>query len=145
MADRLPSLHLLLEVVEAERDKQLSHFDAVDNKAGMVLAFSGLLITLTPDVAPAFGIFGVASAAASALASLTAFWPRHFPVLEPSSLRTYLRAEEGFTRLTLLDTLVEFVNEGSDLLEEKSRRLTWALDLLATAAATFAAGIVAHG
>lgn len=62
MVDRLPSLNLLLDVVQSERDKQLAHFDALDNKAGIVLAFSGLLITLAPDVPTAFRVLGVAAA-----------------------------------------------------------------------------------
>jgi hypothetical protein len=143
MVDRLPSLNLLLELVQSERDKQLAHFDALDNKAGIVLAFSGLLITLAPDVSTAFRILGVVAAVVSAALSLSAFWPRRFPVLEPSPLRRYLRAEEGFTRLTVLDTLEDFVNESSVLLREKGRRLGWALRALTVAAAFFAAGIVA--
>ena len=90
MVDRLPSLNLLLELVQSERDKQLAHFDALDNKAGIVLAFSGL------------------------------------------------------TRLTVLDTLEDFVNESSVLLREKGRRLGWALRALTVAAAFFAAGIVVN-
>lgn len=143
MVDRLPSLDLLLDLVQAERGKQLAHFDALDNKAGIVLAFSGLLITLAPDVPTAFRVLGVTAAVASAALSLAAFWPRRFPVLEPTPLRRYLRAEEGFTRLTVLDTLEGFVNESSVLLHEKGRRLGWALRALTVAAALFAAGIVA--
>jgi hypothetical protein len=33
--ERLPSLELLLELVQSERDKQLAHFDALDSKAGI--------------------------------------------------------------------------------------------------------------
>ena len=85
---------------------------------------------------------GVVAAVVSAALSLTAFWPRRFPVLEPSPLRRYLRAEESFTRLTVLDTLEDFVNESSVLLHEKGRRLGWALRALTVAAALFAAGTV---
>lgn len=63
-------------------------------------------------------------------------------MLEPSPLRRYLRAKEGFTRLTVLDTLEEFVNEGSGVLRYKGRRLGWAMRALTVAAACFAAGIV---
>jgi hypothetical protein len=87
-------------------------------------------------------VLGVVAAVVSAALSLSAFWPRRFPVLEPSPLRGYLRAEEGFTRLTVLDTLEVFVNEGSLLLREKGRRLGWALRGLTVAAGFFAVGIV---
>ena len=58
MVDRLASLDFLLELVQSERDKQLAHFEALDNKAGIVLAFSGLLITLAPDVPMVFRVLG---------------------------------------------------------------------------------------
>lgn len=58
MNDRLPSLDLLLELVQRERDKQLAHLDALDNKAGIVLGFAGLLITLAPDVPVGFQLVG---------------------------------------------------------------------------------------
>ena len=137
-----PSSNLGHEMVPSERDKQLAYCDALDNKAGIVLAFSGLLITLAPDVPTAFRVLGVVAAAVGAVLSLSAFWPRRFPVLEPSPLRRYLRSEDGFTRLTVLDTLEGFVNEASVLLREKGRRLGWALRALTVAAACFAAGIV---
>lgn len=144
MVDRLPSLELLLELVRAERTKQLTHFDALDNKAGVVLAFAGLLITLTPEVPAVFQVIGVVSASASMVLALTAFWPRRFPLLEPSPLRKYLRAEASFTRLTVLDNLEEFVNEGTRVLRAKAMRLTWALRLLVAGAVVFAMGIVAR-
>ena len=142
MVDRLPSLDFLLDVVQLERDKQLSHYDALDNKAGMVLAFSGLLITLSPDVAAAFRVLGVVSATVSAAFALWAFWPRQVSVLEPSPLRDYLRAEESFTRLTVLDTVEDLINETSTVLHRKAQRLAWALLILTAAASIFAMGIV---
>lgn len=142
MADRLPSLDLLVELVQTERDKQLVHFDALDNKAGIVLAFAGLLITLAPDAPATFRILALLAAAGSAGMAVAAFWPRRFPVLEPSPLRAYLRADLGFTKLTVHDTLEEFVNEGSMVLQQKGRRLRVALGALALAAGSLAAGMV---
>jgi len=142
MNDRLPSLGLLLDVVQRERDKQLAHLDALDNKAGIVLGFSGLLITLAPEVPIGFQLVGVIAGAVSIAFALWSFWPRRFPVLEPSALRRYLRAEEPFTRLTVHDTLEDFVNEGSDVLEAKGRRLRSALASLSLAATALALGIV---
>lgn len=142
MADRLPSLDLLFQLVQAERDKQLTHFDALDNKAGIVLGFSGLLVTLAPDVAGPFRVIGVLAAAVAAGFALAAFWPRRFPVLEPSPLRAYLRAEDSFTRLTVHDTLEDFVNEGSEILQAKGRRLGYGLWALTGAAGSLAVGIL---
>lgn len=142
MSERLPSLDLLLELVQAERDKQLGHLDALDSKAGIVLGFAGLLITLSPETATVFRLGGVFAAVVAAGFALASFWPRRFPVLEPSPLRRYLRAEEVLTRLTVLDTLEDFINEGSVLLGDKGKRLRWALIFLGLAAGVFAVGIV---
>lgn len=142
MTDRLPSLELLLDLVQREREKQLAHLDALDGKAGVVLGFAGLLITLTPAVPVAFRLVGVAAGSASVAFALASFWPRRFPVLEPSALRRYLRAEESFTQLTVHDTFEDFVNEGSDILHAKGQRLGLALSALSLAATTIALGIV---
>jgi hypothetical protein len=142
LAAPLSSLDLLLELVQAERDKQLGHFDALDGKAGLVLGFAGLLVTLAPEAPTIFRVGGVLAAVVSAAFALWSFWPRRFPVLEPTALRRYLGAEAAFTRLTVLDTLEGFVNEGSDILAGKSRRLKHAMLALAAASALLAAGIV---
>ncbi len=142
MNEHLPSLGLLLDLVQREREKQLAHLDALDNKAGIVLGFAGLLITLAPDVAVGFQLVGVVAGTGSIALALAAFWPRRFPVLEPSALRRYLRAEEAFTRLTVHDTFEDFVNEGSDILHAKGRRLGFALGSLSLAATAMALGIV---
>jgi hypothetical protein len=38
------SLNLLIEINQSERDAQLSHFDSLDTRAGLVLGFAGVLI-----------------------------------------------------------------------------------------------------
>lgn len=53
MADadqRLPSLDVVLAAVEAQRDKQLGHFESLDNKAGVLLGFAGAIAALAKDV-----------------------------------------------------------------------------------------------
>ena len=63
-------------------------------------------------------------------------------MLEPSPLRDYLRAEESFTRLTVLDTVEDLINETSTVLHRKAQRPAWALLILTAAASIFAMGIV---
>lgn len=58
-----PSLDLPLELVQVERDKRLGHFDALDGKAGIVLGFSGSLITSASEASTVFRIGGVLGAA----------------------------------------------------------------------------------
>ena len=101
-----------------------------------------MLITLAPDVQATFRIVALLAAVVSSGMAVSAFWPRRFPVLEPSPLRVYLRADRGFTKLTVHDTLEEFVNEGSIVLQRKGKRLRMALGALALAAGSLAAGMV---
>jgi hypothetical protein len=78
----LPSLDLLTHIAMQERDKQLAHFDALDTKAGVLMAFDGVLIVVSRGVRLAFQLPGVVLAAASAAMGLAAFWPRKFPTLD---------------------------------------------------------------
>jgi hypothetical protein len=138
----MPSLDLLLQTLMLERDKQLAHFDALDTKAGVLLAFDGVLITLTRFIRLAFQWPGIGLASGSALFALLAFWPRKYPVLRPGELRKYLTFEAENTRLMLHDTIGEMITRGGRLLEVKARFLTVALILLLLAAITFGAGII---
>jgi hypothetical protein len=60
----MPSLDLLLQTVMAERDKQLAHFDALDTKAGVLLAFDGVLIAFQRPIRAEFQVPGTVLAAA---------------------------------------------------------------------------------
>ena len=139
------SLDTLLEFVRDERTKQIEHFDALDNKAGIVLGFAGLLITLAPDVPTVILVPALIAAASAAAFSLAAFWPRPHASLQPTPMRKYLSADDRFTRQRLFDTLEVLVNTISDDLATKARRLKWALMALTTAAGLLAAGILAEG
>lgn len=70
------SLDLLLEINQLERQAQLSHFDSLDTKAGLVLGFSGVLIALGNDAASILGIASILVAALAAGWAVAAFWPR---------------------------------------------------------------------
>lgn len=143
MAEGLPSLGLLLDLIQREREHQLAHFDALDTKAGLVLGFAGLLATLAPSIAGGpFLLVGLVAVAAAVGFGLQAFWPRRLPTLEPTALRRYLTAEEQFTRLTVLDTLELAVNEGSDVLHQKGQSLKVAMIGLGVAGLAFGAGIL---
>jgi hypothetical protein len=139
---RLPSLDLLLQIVMQERDKQLAHFDALDTKAGVLLAFDGVLIIVARGIRLAFLLPGIVIASASALFALAAFWPRSLPALNPATMRKYLTYETEDTRLMLHDTAGEMVSRGVWLLRIKARNLKLALILLLLAAITFGAGII---
>jgi hypothetical protein len=133
---------LLLNVIMMERDKQLSHFDALDTKAGVLIAFVGVLIGLTHGIPWPYGLPGAVLAAASAFIALSAFWPRGFPFLRPSTLSYYVAHEADYTRLTLHDTIGQMITEGAQLLDDKARKLKWALAALVLATAAFGAGSI---
>ncbi len=142
MTERLPSLELLFELNQAERHSQLVHFDGLDSKAGIVLGFAGVLIALSNDATGAWRAAALAMSLAAAAAAVAAFWPRSYPVLLPTELRTYITSEEAFTRLRILDTTEVMLNETRLVLETKARRLKMALISLAVAATLHAISVV---
>lgn len=68
----MDSLDLLLDCVRREREAQFAHFEALDSKAGILLAFAAVL-------------------------AVGAFFPRRMPTLDVMNLREYLRVDEEFT------------------------------------------------
>lgn len=134
----MKSLNLLLEITSNERAKQLSHFDALDSKAGLVLGFAGALIALVPEVGGTARALVVWLAGSAAITAAAAFWPRRFPSLDCEALRSHMMAESEFTKLTLHDTYLDMIKEASVVLSQKSRLLKAAMALLALAAATLA-------
>jgi hypothetical protein len=139
---RLPSLDLLLQTVMQERDKQLAHFDALDTKAGVLLAFDGVLIVVSRGIRLAFLLPGIALTSASALLALAAFWPRNLHAMNPVGLRKYLTYATDDTRLMLYDATARTVTHGVRVLHTKARNLKLALILLLLAAGTFGTGII---
>jgi len=112
MVEGLPSLDLVASRVEVQLDHQLRHFDGLDNKAGIVLGFAGVLVAIA-DGFEALAIAGRIGAVGAALLALWAFLPRKYPVLDTRKLRDrYLRADSGFTKLHLLDTQIR-MEEGA--------------------------------
>jgi hypothetical protein len=106
MNELLPSLQLVHDSFERERDRDLAHFDALDTKAGVVVGFAGVLVAIGSADSVAAIIASAAGIAAS-LVGLSAFWPGRFPALEPQHLRSYFSAEERMTRLVLVDTYAQ--------------------------------------
>jgi hypothetical protein len=128
-------------MIMAERDKQLAHFEGLDAKAGVLLAFDRVLIVVSHGIRFAFLLPGIVFALASAFFALMAFRPRRYPVLDPDGLRKYLTYETEQTRRKLYDASEEMVKLASRLLEAKARNLKRALALLLLAAVRFSAGI----
>lgn len=145
MAEGLPSLDLIASRVEAQLEHQLRHFDGLDNKAGIVLGFAGVLVAIADGFEP-LAIAGRIAAVGATLLSLWAFLPRKYPVLDTRKLRDrYLRADPGFTTLHLLDTQIRMEQGASALLDRKAFRLKLAVGLLALAVLLIATGMLFFG
>lgn len=104
----MPSLDLIYEVAIRKLDEQVEHGTSLDNKAGLVLGFAGLLVALAPDVAGIYLRAGLGAAGIAALAAIVAFWPgRWYPVLKLTRLRAYGVEEEAVTKLVVIDSIME--------------------------------------
>lgn len=124
----LPSLRLLGEETAAELAAHERRVDALDSKAGVLLGFSGVIVALS--AVNLDGLLGVAAMAVAGLAAIlsgAAFVPRRFPTLELLALRkSYLGAEEDFTRLRLMDTRIAMYRQVQERLKWKARLVTLA-------------------
>ena len=85
---------------------------------------------------------GIVFASLSAALSLTAFWPRKFPTLDPWELRQFLTYDTEAAGLKVHDTIAAAVSRGALKLLCKGRYLKGALLLLLLAAITFGIGIL---
>src|SRR5262249_27592756 len=123
----MPSLDLLLQTVMGERDKQLAQFNAMDTRAGIFLAFDGVLIALARPIPVEFQVPGIVLAAASAVFALWAFVPGSFTALKPAPMRKYLTYQAGETRLVLHDTISAMIELDGRVLARKGFRQRVAL------------------
>ncbi len=138
--ERMPSLGLILDTFERERDRQLSHFDAVDTKAGVVLGFAGVIAALATNAPSWLRVSSLLASIVAASLALAAFWPRRLPTVQPGVLRDYIMAEDRITRLVLVDTYLVMLDEARALIGDKSRRLKLAMVFLGLAALVAAIG-----
>ena len=136
----LASIDLILGAVERQRDQQRSHFESLDNKAGIAVGFAGAIAALASGVEPVLAKLGVVAAVVAAVLAMLAFRPRKDPILDPLRLRAYLRAEAEFTKLRLLDTEIEMAVRASNIIQEKARWLQASLLALVVSVALLAAG-----
>ena len=141
----MESLDLLLRCVQRERDAQLSHFDALDSKAGILLGFAGALITLSPVLDSWARAISLAMLALAAGLRVATFFPRRMPTLNVVNLREYMRADEEFTKLRLHDSQLEMVSRGTLVLRRKALLLKLAVVSLGVGTVTIALGIILGG
>jgi hypothetical protein len=110
VTDRLPeapSAGVLLNAVVAERQVRLDAIDAMTNRAGIVLGFTGALVALTPLLDHLLSRFLVfIPAAVTVRYSLKALKTTLLPGIKPMKLRQKLLMQPALgAQLRLLDVL----------------------------------------
>lgn len=121
---------------------QLTHFDSLDAKAGIILGFAGAIVALAPSGQHLVLELGRAMAALAGLLALWSFWPRRYWHVDLRALRDlYLTAEPDFARLRLLDTQISMTESMKGALSGKSLRLKLSMITLAGTAVLTAAGL----
>jgi hypothetical protein len=145
MATGLPSLGRIAARVEAQLELQMRHFESLDNKAGIVLGFGGVLVAVAGGTG-GFAAVGRVTAVSASLFALWAFLPRNYPVIDTRKLRDrYLRADPEFTDLHLLHTQIAMEERASEVLRKKALRLRISIILLAASILLFAIRILVEG
>lgn len=140
----MQSLEILSAEVQAEREAQARHFDGLDSKAGVALGFAGVLVALSTASGTSFGALAALVALLAAVFAFSAYAPRAYPVLDVRTIcDRYLNSAEGFTRLHLLDTKIDMIQELAEILREKALRLRIGLVLLAMSGALLLWGYLA--
>ena len=140
-SDLLPSLDLVLEEVRSERRMQLTHLEALDTKAGIILGFAGALVALLTDRTEMPLLIGRFLAVAGGLAALASFWPRRFATTDLRALRDkYLASDSQFTKRNLVDASVAGSIQTRKLLIRKSLLVKVAMSCLAAAVVSVSVG-----
>jgi hypothetical protein len=141
----LPSLDLLDSESIRQLEVQERRSDSLDSKAGVVLGFAGVLVPLSiANLHSNVAHVGTGFAALAALLASVGFFPRNSPALNLRHLRdTYLTAEEGFTRLRVLDTRIAMYERTNRRLQVKATAVSSSMAALAVAViVTVVAGIL---
>ena len=137
----MPSLDVLEDVVRREYDAQERRSDSLDTKAGLVLGFAGVLVSLTPaSVWPPFTLLARGLAAAAGVLALRAFALAPRVIADLGNVRVTELTE---ARYGLVTSMIAAHGDIQEAATRKSRRIRAALLLLALALGTIVAGTAA--
>lgn len=135
------SLDVVIEEVRLERAALLTHFDAVETKAGVVLGFAGAIVALSTGAAGILAEVGRWASVLAGVLALASFWPRKFWSTDLQALRVgYLAAEPEFARLRLLDSQIVMAGRTHATLVRKVLLLKMAMATLGVAVVLSALG-----
>jgi hypothetical protein len=136
------SIDVVVDEVRSERGAQLSHFDAIDTKAGVLLGFAGAIVALSGGSTGSLVGLGRIAAVLAGLLALGSFWPRKYWTTDLRGLRdSYLAAEPEFTRLHLVDSQIVFAERAHHTLERKALLLKGSMEALGLAILALGVGL----
>lgn len=132
-----------LDVLRAERDAATRHFEALDTKAGIVLAFSGLLAALQVGAGGVLLVLGRTLSVVAALLAIAALLPRRFPVLKGTSLQRLLaNTNPDEYTVRLIGVFLRAEEQAYAILRSKARLLLIAGSVLGIAVVSIGTGSV---
>lgn len=138
------AMELLIQELRLQRDAQLRHFEALDTRAGIVLAFAGAIATFSP-LGGLYGLTGRALAIVAALFSLASFIPRGFPVLSVDALLRARPADGSVGADHLLRWLAWSTERSGRVLRTKSKALSYAVVSIGSATVVLGGAIIIAG
>lgn len=137
----LPSNRLIFDIARSTREEMRAHFESADTKAGIILAFNGILIPLAKDIEGMSRNVGVVLSVLSAVIAFAGYWPRDFPIPDTVELRNYLTWPEEEACTAIGDNFLEMTRQAKAEIKKKMERLKVALALLLAAIVTFGIGV----
>src|SRR5438477_127594 len=114
--------------------------DAIDTKAGGVLAFAAAVVALARDAHSVVAKVGIGVAVLAAVMAMWALFPRRHPFLSPDGVRNYLGANVSLARRQVWVAEAAMVDHLARTLRRKARRLGASVGALILAVALIAAG-----
>jgi hypothetical protein len=138
------SLDVIEEYVRREFDAEERRADAVEGKAGLVLGFSGVLVSLgTGYVWAPLALAARVVAGLAGLVAVLAFAPGAFPTLDVAALHEhYLAAEPDVTRGRVVGALIDAHGRVRATFRGKLARLRLAVRFLGLAVALMVTGSI---
>lgn len=142
-----PSAGVLLDVVLAERQARLESVDAMTNKAGIMLGFTGAIVGLTTLLERwPLRLLVFAPAGVAVVSSLLALKTVLLPGLKPSQMREDLLMQPSLgAQLQIFDSLMTRHHELVETVRGKAKHVDRASLWLAVTIAAFAGANVLEG
>lgn len=150
MTERLPeppSAGVLLDAVLAERQARLESIDAMTNKAGILLGFTGAIVALTALLEHwPLRLLVFAPAAVTVAYSLATLKRVQLPGLKPTEIREQLLMQPALgAQLAMLDFLTARHDELVSTISTKAKHLGRTTGMLVATIGALALAVILEG